>query len=399
MNIITMDRLNPEIYQNYQVILWGCGEFGRTSVNVAKKIGVDIFACVDSKPEKWGTNFFDVPVISPEGLEQLVEKGQHNTLIELALNEKNRKEVLTLLDEHNAFDPVSVTGQNYLSFFYFLDYFSKCNPKFSKKVEVITNQYQYFLSYGNPPTLNIYSPEIYDYFIPIQIGKTGDMTITNTFNKNAQVRLTHCHSPSLLHKEFIKNGRVKITTAVREPVSRALSGLYQVISTGELLVYNQKVTFNDFAHFLEHENPQFLFDMSFGHGYKNSEKQKRLTPYQNFFTQFKENIVNVLDYPFDQEKGYTIIREGNYDIFFYQLEKLNDLVPELSQWMGVPFDKLEKSNEASGKWIAESYAKAKKEITFSQEYFDACYNDPYVQHCYSPEDIAKFKRKWESHIR
>ncbi len=42
--------------------------------------------------------------------------------------------------------------------------------------------------------------------------------------------------------------------------------------------------------------------------------------------------------------------------------------------------------------------KGQQELKFSQEFFDACYNDPYVQHCYSTADIEKFKDRWRKNI-
>ena len=33
-----------------------------------------------------------------------------------------------------------------------------------------------------------------------------------------------------------------------------------------------------------------------------------------------------------------------------------------------------------------------------EEYFEKCYNEPYVKHFYSDDDINKFKEKWEKHI-
>lgn len=105
-----------------------------------------------------------------------------------------------------------------------------------------------------------------------------------------------------------------------------------------------------------------------------------------------------MSYPFDKEKGYTIIKEGNIEVFVYQLEKLNDVFLELSDWVGVPFEKMVNANKAEDKWVGESYKQACKEIEITQEYFDRCYNEPYVKHFYSDEDIEKFKERWRSHI-
>ncbi|MFI3169219.1 MAG: putative capsular polysaccharide synthesis family protein [Faecalibacterium sp.] len=120
---------------------------------------------------------------------------------------------------------------------------------------------------------------------------------------------------------------------------------------------------------------------------------------QDFFVEFEKAVLDITKYLFDQDKGYAIIKEGNIEVFVYQLEKLNDLVPELSAWIGVPFEHLEKGNQASDKWFAESYRQAQQEIEFSQEYFDKCYNEPYVKYCYNEADIERFKARWRPHIK
>lgn len=183
---------------------------------------------------------------------------------------------------------------------------------------------------------------------------------------------------------------VKIITGIREPIGRDLSTLYQNIASASIAPFFTKETMLAFFH---QNDVQTLFEDFI------SYKSEGTTCIRTFFDTLQICGIDVRNHPFDQEKGYGICKEGPFEIFVYQLEKLNDLVPEISQWMGYDFDCWEKTNEASEKWVAKSYEKAKKELTFSQEYFDACYADSYVQHCYTPEDIEKFKTKWKSHIR
>ncbi len=123
-------------------------------------------------------------------------------------------------------------------------------------------------------------------------------------------------------------------------------------------------------------------------------------PYlESFLEKFNNNITNVIGVPFDKESGYSIIKSGNIEVFVYQLEKLNNIIPQLSEWVGSnPFDQLVNDNIGEAKWTGESYKQAQKELVISQEYFDACFNAPYVKHFYSNEDIEKFKDRWRPHI-
>ncbi len=109
--------------------------------------------------------------------------------------------------------------------------------------------------------------------------------------------------------------------------------------------------------------------------------------------------MDITKYPFDQDKGFTVIKKDNVEVFVYQLEKLNDLIPELSSWLNVPFDKFINGNMATEKWSGDSYKRAQKEIEITQEYFDKCFDESYVKHCYSKADIEKFKARWRPHIK
>lgn len=77
---------------------------------------------------------------------------------------------------------------------------------------------------------------------------------------------------------------------------------------------------------------------------------------------------------------------------------MNDIAKEISEFVGGDFVKWEMANVAADKWVADSYKQAQKEIKFSQEYFDKCFDEPYVKHFYSDEDIEKFKTRWRTHI-
>lgn len=228
--------------------------------------------------------------------------------------------------------------------------------------------------------------------IVCMLGKTGDITMIRTLTNFSLILQTHC--PYLLHKDYTKGRKIKIITAVREPIIRDLSHLYQFISNfdGYHGFFNQEDGFTQEVIDLYSSNDAQLYFDKFVQVYENSRTNK-------WFSSFKDSTVDLLKYPFDTEKGYTIVQEDNYDIFVYQLEKLNNLLPELSNWLGYPLEKLVNANLASDKWIGESYKQAQKELQITQEYFDQCYDDPYIKHFYSEEDISKFKARWAPHIK
>lgn len=381
------------LYSECCVILWGCGILGEQFLRFAQKMDIEIFACCDNNKEKWGTTFFDIPVISPSALEAMEKESRDShpsrkILVQIALSRDYMPSVVKQLEEMGIFSCVEVIDR-------FQDFRDIILDKFMEKYPDITKNNIVSL---NPEGVDLIKkpeiPEIPEFadeeFVVIcQPAKTADTAIKKTCEKyNVSCLFSKHDAYSMKHNQK----KIKVTTAIREPISRLVSDLYQGLASGAICSVAE-VSFEDYADFIMTGDAQPIFDQRF---YKKGLKS---TPtFQHFFNGFSQVVVDVLQFDFSKEKGYTIIKEGNYDIFFYQLEKLDSLVPELSEWLGVPFDHLEKANEASKKWVSDSYKRAKKEVTFSQRFFDDCYNDPYVQHCYSQEDIAKFKARWRGQI-
>lgn len=242
--------------------------------------------------------------------------------------------------------------------------------------------------------------------------KTADIAIGSTFDKHRVGYFNFWQRPSLLAREIKKNTNFRLIIGVREPISQNLSLMFEMfaidyffqMALSDLIEFNKSKEFpieNYKTLFKKgHGNVQNLWDLYIDK-YINHSKIDiwNLQYIQFFFYKLKEHFFDILAHPFDQEKGYTIIKEGNTEVFIYQLEKLNNIVPELSDWVGVPFDKIEKGNVGEDKWIGDTYKQAQKEIQITQEYFDKCFDEPYVKHFYSEEDIEKFKARWKPHIK
>lgn len=252
--------------------------------------------------------------------------------------------------------------------------------------------------------------------------KTADFTLIDTFNeinKNEVLNYKNfAHSPNHINMRIAssKRQKIKIITAVREPIIQNLSSLYQGISDGYFYknwilrtLENKNMegrmrSLEEFENmFLENREVQTLWNEYVECFIYNNERTLKnsdiIRPIQSFIPEFNEKIFNIYEFDFDKNSGYSILKKENMEVFVYQLEKLNSIVPKLSEWIGIPFDKLNKSNIGEDKWTGESYKQAQNEIIITQEYFDRCFNEPYVQHCYSEEDIEKFKSRWASHIQ
>ncbi len=288
----------------------------------------------------------------------------------------------------------------------------KIRFKKTKVPKYIKKSWKSFCKNRNPFGVVICSPR-----------KTADHTLNYTFNKHAKKNnflenyaVNLWHTPACINRSYAekKHDCFKIVMGVREPVSQNISSLYEDIGAGlsiETLFYNElfgaslNLPFRELIEkyeniFADGIDVQQCWNIHTSLYLNAIPKQPFHQGFiQDFILGFAKYVVDITTFPFDQEKGYTIIKDGDTEVFVYQLEKLNSLIPELSEWVGIPFDKLENGNQASEKWVAESYKQAQKEIEISQEYFDKCFDEPYVKHCYSEADIETFKEKWRSHIK
>ncbi len=227
--------------------------------------------------------------------------------------------------------------------------------------------------------------------------KTGNVTLSKTLASNNInfVGLTHDPNRFNFHSKYEK---IKIITAIREPIIQNLSIVYQELSAPYDNSFNLHLRriFQNREHFISNLNHIYPF---FELYIKEKNKLWQMLYLDKFYESFNNNIINLYKHSFDHEKGYTIVKEGNIEVFVYQLEKMNDIAKVLSDWIGqTSFDKWVKGNEASGKWITNHYKQAQNEIKFSNEYFENAYSEKWVQHFYSQEDIEKFKERWRPHI-
>ena len=204
-------------------------------------------------------------------------------------------------------------------------------------------------------------------------------------------------------KEILSDMKIKIITAVREPIGQNIS-----------IFYNMSDTFWDEPAFWRSGGDvQFLFDgwikREQGHretnpsfyyfsSFKKAEKVEYLI--QNFFEKdfYKNTGISVYSYPFDKYRGYSIINADNIEIFIYQIEKVKKIENELAKFLNISNFSFTRENIGDNKWYANSYREALEKLRLSAEYVDVCMNSDYIRHFYSEEDISIFYRKWDQHI-
>lgn len=388
------------IYKENVVVLIGIGAGTKQIIELMQYHKIEINYICDNHKDSWGKIVEGIPIISPPHMEQIAKK--ENIVAQISVNnmaegiEKQLfsigiKNIVSYDECHNILNctfKMNLFKNNKLTFDE-----NEYSPEF-RALALKEKFTEYVLgNYFNKQLILICMP-----------GKTGDNTLMSTFSSNNIHWLVMDHAPQNFDLKLLNSlpGKVKIITALREPISQNLSLLYQMIAgfgrgcSGLGATPKAKTFYNLYPNdlFKDGGDAQTIFTQF----YDNSKEGN----ISNFMNRFKNNLFDIFDYNFDKEKGYTIIENGNIEVFVFQLEKMNEksTIKAMSDWISMkPFDAWVKGNEASGKWIADSYKQAQKEITFSQEYFDRCFNEPWIQHFYSQEDIEKFKERWRSHIK
>ena len=107
--------------------------------------------------------------------------------------------------------------------------------------------------------------------------------------------------------------------------------------------------------------------------------------------------VNVFDYPFDREKGYTIIREGQVEVLVLKLETMNKNYEIIKEFSGISEFKEEFENHNVGelKSYRYLYEGIKHEVDVPRTLLDFYYkNNPQFAHFYTKEEADAFYKRW-----
>lgn len=439
--MINISKIDPHfnIYKNNSVIIWGDIETILEMIELFKFFDINIAGICEEKDIN--------AIINPKLNDTINLENQNKTLIKIIKNIPviSQSEVKDMFTKDNnltvqvamnsAFEmlilaKIQMIGiQNYIctqEALNFLGAYKKVknineNPNlndaetikiFREKLvgDISDNALTYISKEKNTPLFLCLPP------------KTGDNTLENTFKANKIESYNYWHTPKAFNKDKIikqvikKSNTIKIITAIREPIAQNFSLFYSTLTLLNYTNNNYLLKLFEDNKFLTENNrdAQTFFDIWLNEtDYLNKENIKsNFNTLQHFIPEFQNNILDIMKYPFDTEKGYSIIREKirtsdninqdiqeiNIEIFTYQLEKMNDLLDPMNEWLGCKFNNWIIGNTMDNKWIADSYKQAIKDIKFSKEYFEKCYNEDYVNHFYSKEDIEKFKNKYKYNI-
>lgn len=183
---------------------------------------------------------------------------------------------------------------------------------------------------------------------------------------------------SKILRKSLLGKNLKIITLVREPVARSLSHFIQEFNENYIVINVDEglpLAANKFV--LEQLKTNYEFEW-----FNNELKQ---------FTG-----IDIYEFPFDKERGYLLIKKDNIEILVMKVEKLNDNLDVIGEFVGVQDFELINKNIGSEKYYRYVYQKLKRDFNISQEILYKHYeNNKYFRHFYSDEEKAMFLKKWD----
>lgn len=382
-------KIHP--YSNRQLVLWGEGELFQDISRLLGEFSLIPEEICHHNPQYWGTSLEKKLILSPELLLSLFPE-KSSVVIQLALPPDQEKEALLWIQEQQY--PWVILTQEAKEVLGFL---SQDRDSWLDKLPLVQQKNQltesikaeqYLLCEENTPLFLCLPP------------KTGDHSLIDTFQRENISHHFLFHDPSAFPMDLLDRP-TKLITAVRDPIAQNISFLYQVlgdlshsITAVDLCARRQK----DF--FVKKEGDSPDVQQLFPHLCQAIQENAcyGAPPIQHFLPSFQKHIFDLCQGEFHQDEGYGIVKQGDLSVFVFQIEKLNQLLPQLSQFLQKDILSLEMGNLTQDKWLASSYQQALASLHFPQSYVEDCYKAPWVSHFYSPKDIQAMKQRWASHV-
>lgn len=183
----------------------------------------------------------------------------------------------------------------------------------------------------------------------------------------------------LINREVINRQRpYKVVSLFRNPIERNLSAFFEAF----------EIYMGAPAHLYKGslEEIEVAFHTKLNHNYCRGW----------FENQFINGIgIDVYQTPFDTQKGYCFISEGNKEVLLLK----SSLEDNLKEKLVINFCKLESFtlknvNITSAKKEANLYTDFKKHIKFSRAYLESQLETRYVNHFFTEDEKAALYKKW-----
>lgn len=386
------------------VILFGCGKAGVQTKRVLDSFKKEVICFVDNNKGKWGSDCCGLAIRSSEEMLSILKENE-SAVIQIASEFSD--------DIEKQLWEMGVSKKRIISYWEFeariLDlsrylYLKKNgvsihDPVFTAELESYNG---YRKGYTAKTILRNNLCDVSENIFINSAPKTGNTTLISSL-KQAGISCyegRQGYFTKILDLLPFKNNIVKMMLGVREPFSQLLSMIFEMQSN----FWDQEDYWKNGG------DVQKIFDCVLDKEIRNKKADEyydiekefaRQTRYvEKHFDEAVKNIfqIDVYNYPFDCEKGYTIIKRKNIELFIFQLEKLSQLGDVLSDFLNIKDFVLCSDNVATEKWYNKYYKEAKKNLRIDRDLFNEVYSKKFMRHFYSEKQIDNFREKWDKNI-
>lgn len=178
---------------------------------------------------------------------------------------------------------------------------------------------------------------------------------------------------------------IPIVTGTREPIDRAVSALFQTIHW-------------EYQHLIE---PDGSINVERTLEFIHRTICEKKYPAWKACTWFDEEIksvlkVDVYNYPFDEEKGFSLVENSKFRILILRRESFsrgfeNGIPALLGRSVA-----MKRANRAESKQYSNAYRQVKRQLTLPKHTLDEYYTTKYVRHFYDSGEIDSYRTRWSS---
>lgn len=188
----------------------------------------------------------------------------------------------------------------------------------------------------------------------------------------------------LIIPRLLRNTRLRIVTAVREPIGRTLSLYLHAYP----YLFGRQVTEEPMERLLE-RFPQ-IFDATFNHP---------LIPAEFFDSEIRQTLgFDVFAHPFDAERGWQIIESEGRSLLILKLERPDRTKEQaLEAWLGRRFD-LQLRHLAKDEAYGSVYQEFRARVRIPKTFAEAVYRSPFMQHFYTEAERQKHWQRWREQL-
>ncbi len=204
--------------------------------------------------------------------------------------------------------------------------------------------------------------------------------------KRANVYGIHVHDFKMLDinediiRSIIKKTSGKVISIVREPIARQISLMWQYWGYGE--------------NFLNSYNSIEELEKKF-YSVPNAEDE-----FEWYKKEFEKVLhINIYEYPFNREKGYSIIEKDGISLLLLKMEKINSLEKIIGNFLEAENFTIINGNMAEQKGYHFAYENYLENVKIPLDFYKHYYSgNEYMDYFYTEDEKNQFYKRWKEHI-